>query len=170
VINSKLKSEEDQIIKQPILFKQINTINLLTLNQPQTLNTMNVEILESLLTFQNKIKKNHNIQIIILQTCGKKTFYINTNLKNHTKNYDSKSTKNQLGFLIHKIFQNFEQLKTPIITIIQKYTLKKKLELALTYNLRITSDTTKFNFPKSKINNIPNTNNTQHLTHLINTK
>ena len=166
-MGSELRTEQDQGAEQPVLFEQSGAVGLLTLNRPQALNAMNVEMLETLLAFQDKIRGDHSIRVVILRACGEKAFCVGADLKGRAKDYDSGSTEDQLGVLVRKVFRGFEQLETPVIAMIQGYALGGGMELALACDLRVASDTAKFGFPESKIGSMPGAGGTQRLTRLI---
>ena len=167
MMSSELGTEEDQVVEQPVLFEQVGAVGLLTLNRPQALNAMNVEMLESLLAFQGKVKGDRSIRVVVLRACGEKAFCVGADLKGRAKDYDSGSTEDQLGFLVRKVFRGFEQLETPVIAMVQGYALGGGMELALACDLRIASDTAKFGFPESKIGSMPGAGGTQRLTRLV---
>ena len=123
MMSSELGTEEDQVVEQPVLFEQVGAVGLLTLNRPQALNAMNVEMLESLLAFQGKVKGDRSIRVVVLRACGEKAFCVGADLKGRAKDYDSGSTEDQLGFLVRKVFRGFEQLETPVIAMVQGYAL-----------------------------------------------
>jgi len=160
-------SSQDQVVEQPVLFEQVGAVGLLTLNRPQALNAMNVELLEALLAFQGKVAGDRSIRVVILRASGEKAFCVGADLKGRAKDYDSGSTQDQLGDLVRKVFRGFEQLETPVIAMIQGYALGGGMELALACDLRIASDTAKFGFPESKIGSMPGAGGTQRLTRLI---
>jgi len=166
-MGSELRTGQDQAVEQPVLFEQVGAVGLLTLNRPQALNAMNVEMLETLLAFQGKIQGDHSIRVVILRACGEKAFCVGADLKGRAKDYDAGSTEDQLGVLVRKVFRGFEQLETPVIAMIQGYALGGGMELALACDLRIASDKAKFGFPESKIGSMPGAGGTQRLTRLV---
>ena len=158
---------EDQVPEQPVLFEQQGAVGILTLNRPQALNAMNVELLEALLAFQDKIRGDHSIRVVVLRASGEKAFCVGADLKSRAKDVDAGSTEDRLGFLVRTVFRGFEQLETPVIAMIQGYALGGGMELALACDLRIASDKAKFGFPESKIGSMPGAGGTQRLTRLV---
>lgn len=166
-MSSELSADKDQVAEQPVLFEQVGAVGLLTLNRPQALNAMNVDMLESLLAFQDKVRGDRSIRVVVLRASGEKGFCVGADLKGRAKDYDSGSTEDQLGILVRKVFRGFEQLETPVIAMIQGYALGGGMELALACDLRVASDTARFGFPESKIGSMPGAGGTQRLTRLI---
>jgi len=166
-MGSELRTGEDQVAEQPVLFEQQGAVGLLTLNRPQALNAMNVEMLEALLAFQGKVQGDRSIRVVVLRACGEKAFCVGADLKGRAKDYDSGSTEDQLGVLVRKVFRGFEKLETPVIAMVQGYALGGGMELALACDLRIASDKARFGFPESKIGSMPGAGGTQRLTRLV---
>jgi enoyl-CoA hydratase len=167
VMGSELRTEQDQVVEQSVLFEQTGAVGMLTLNRPQALNAMNVEMLESLLAFQGKVAGDRSIRVVVLRASGEKAFCVGADLKGRAKDYDSGSTDDQLGDLVRKVFRGFEQLETPVIAMVQGYALGGGMELALACDLRIASEGAKFGFPESKIGSMPGAGGTQRLTRLV---
>ena len=167
VMGSELRTEQDQVVEQSVLFEQTGAVGVLTLNRPQALNAMNVEMLESLLAFQGKVAGDRSIRVVVLRASGEKAFCVGADLKGRAKDYDSGSTDDQLGDLVRKVFRGFEQLETPVIAMVQGYALGGGMELALACDLRIASEGAKFGFPESKIGSMPGAGGTQRLTRLV---
>ena len=166
-MGSELRTEQDQVVEQSVLFEQTGAVGVLTLNRPQALNAMNVEMLESLLAFQGKVAGDRSIRVVVLRASGAKAFCVGADLKGRAKDYDSGSTDDQLGDLVRKVFRGFEQLETPVIAMVQGYALGGGMELALACDLRIASEGAKFGFPESKIGSMPGAGGTQRLTRLV---
>jgi enoyl-CoA hydratase len=166
-MGSELRTEQDQVVEQSVLFEQNGAVGVLTLNRPQALNAMNVEMLESLLAFQGKVAGDRSIRVVVLRASGEKAFCVGADLKGRAKDYDSGSTDDQLGDLVRKVFRGFEQLETPVIAMVQGYALGGGMELALACDLRIASEGAKFGFPESKIGSMPGAGGTQRLTRLV---
>jgi len=161
------KTVEDEAVEQPVLFEQRGAVGLLTLNRPQALNAMNVELLEALLAFQDKIRGDRSIRVVVLRACGEKAFCVGADLKSRAKDVDAGSTEDRLGYLVRTVFRGFEQLETPVIAMIQGYALGGGLELALACDLRVVAEKAKFGFPEAKIGSMPGAGGTQRLTRLI---
>jgi enoyl-CoA hydratase len=166
-MSSDLSKAEDQVVEQPVLWEQRGAVALLTLNRPQALNAMNVELLEALLAFQEKIRGDRTIRVVVLQASGEKAFCVGADLKSRAKDVDAGSTEDRLGFLVRTVFRGFEQLETPVIAMIQGYALGGGMELALACDLRVASDSARFGFPESKIGSMPGAGGTQRLTRLV---
>jgi enoyl-CoA hydratase len=167
VMGSELRTGQEQGVEQPVLFEQVGAVGLLTLNRPQALNAMNVEMLETLQAFQGKVAGDRSIRVVVLRASGEKAFCVGADLKGRAKDYDSGSTEDQLGVLVRTVFRGFEQLQTPVIAMVGGYALGGGLELALACDLRIASDTARFGFPESKIGSMPGAGGTQRLTRLV---
>jgi enoyl-CoA hydratase len=167
VMSPEPRTEQDQVEEQPVLFEQAGAVGLLTLNRPQALNAMNVELLESLLAFQDKVQGDRSIRVVVLRAVGEKAFCVGADLKGRARDYDSGSTQDQLGDLVRKVFRGFEQLEAPVIAMIQGYALGGGMELALACDLRVVSDKARFGFPESKIGSMPGAGGTQRLTRLV---
>jgi len=167
VMGSELRTEQDRVVEQSVLFEATGAVGVLTLNRPQALNAMNVEMLESLLAFQGKVAGDRNIRVVVLRASGEKAFCVGADLKGRAKDYDSGSTDDQLGDLVRKVFRGFEELETPVIAMVQGYALGGGMELALACDLRIASEGAKFGFPESKIGSMPGAGGTQRLTRLV---
>jgi enoyl-CoA hydratase len=161
------RTVEEQVLEQPVLWEQRGPVGILTLNRPQALNAMNVELLEALLAFQDKIRGDRSIRVVVLRACGEKAFCVGADLKSRAKDVDAGSTEDRLGFLVRTVFRGFEQLETPVIAMIQGYALGGGMELALACDLRVASDKAKFGFPESKIGSMPGAGGTQRLTRLV---
>jgi enoyl-CoA hydratase len=167
VVESAVTTVEDHVGDQPVLFEQKGAVALLTLNRPQALNAMNVEMLEALLAFQGQLQGDRSIRVVILRASGAKAFCVGADLKGRAQEIDAGSSEDQLGVLVRKAFRGFEQLETPVIAMIQGYALGGGLELALACDLRIASDNARFGFPESKVGSMPGAGGTQRLTRLV---
>jgi enoyl-CoA hydratase/carnithine racemase len=172
-MGSDLRTEQDQGVQEPVLFEQTGAVGILTLNRPQALNAMNIEMLEALLAFQSKVQGDRSIRVLVLRACGERAFCVGADLKGRAKDYDSQSaqsthsTQDELGVLVRKVFRGFEQLETPVVAMIQGYALGGGMELALACDLRVASESARFGFPESKIGSMPGAGGTQRLTRLV---
>ena len=156
-----------QPVEQPVLFEQQGAVGLLTLNRPQALNAMNVEMLEALLALQGKLQGDRSIRVVVLRASGEKAFCVGADLKGRAQEYDSESSEDPLGLLVRRAFRGFELLDTPVIAMVQGYALGGGMELALACDLRIASDKARFGFPESKVGSMPGAGGTQRLTRLV---
>ncbi len=135
----------------------------LTINRPDKLNALNVEVLEELRTAVAQLRENEDIHAVILTGAGEKAFAAGAdigelaNLTNAEHGVDF-SRSGQY------IFQLIESSPMPFIAAVNGFALGGGCELALACHIRICSENAKFGQPEVNLGVIPGYGGTQRLT------
>lgn len=135
----------------------------ITLNRPNTLNSLDAETLRLLWKSLIEARDNSEVRVLILTGSGSKSFCTGADLKSSPPSdssfaqsyFLSTEQSTDHGLYIRKI--DFSELKIwkPIIAAINGYCLGGGLELALQCDLRVASTNASFGLPEVKVGSIP---------------
>lgn len=154
-------------MEEPILWAREGAVGVVTLNRPQALNALTVELLEELERVLDVAEGDPELRAVVLAASGEKAFCVGADLKARAKEQPSGNGEDPLGAAVKRVFARLEHLKRPVIAAIHGYCLGGGLELALTADLRVAADTAQFGLPEAKVGTMPGAGGTQRLTRLI---
>lgn len=142
-----------------------NHIGTLTINRPDSLNAMNIEVLIELINGLNKIQSDKEIRVIIITGSGEKAFIAGADIKlmqkmNQEEAFDFANLGQELANLIEKSAK-------PVLAAVNGYALGGGCEIALSCHLRIASNNAIFAQPEVKIGLLPGWGGTQRLPRII---
>ena len=140
-------------------------IGILTINRPDSLNSMNREVLLEFINELKKIQSEKDIRVIIITGSGEKAFIAGADIKlmqkmNREEAFDFANLGQELANLI-------EKSDKPVIAAVNGYALGGGCEIALSCHLRIASDNAVFAQPEVKIGLLPGWGGTQRLPRII---
>jgi enoyl-CoA hydratase/carnithine racemase len=159
--------EESQSREEPVLWVREGAVGVVSLNRPQALNAMTLEMLERLERVLDEAEADGEIGAVILAASGEKAFCVGADLKARAQEYDSEAVEDPLAAAVRRVFGRLDGLARPVIAAIQGYCLGGGLELALTCDLRVAADTAQFGLPEARVGSMPGAGGTQRLTRLI---
>jgi enoyl-CoA hydratase len=151
---------------QNILVGVKNDIELVTINRPEKLNSLNDATLDELNDCFQKIKTNNEINVVILTGSGEKAFVAGADISELSKL--NKTTGKVFSEKGQAVFNSIEKLGKPVIAAVNGFALGGGCELALACHIRIACDKAKFGQPEVNLGIIPGYGGTQRLTRLIN--
>ncbi len=154
-------------MEQPVLWATDGAVGVATLNRPEALNAMTVELLEELERVLETAEADAGIRAVVLAASGEKAFCVGADLKARAKEYDDGSGIDPLAAAVHRVFRRLERLERPTIAAIHGYCLGGGLELALACDLRVAADTAQFGLPEARVGSMPGAGGTQRLTRLV---
>jgi enoyl-CoA hydratase len=136
----------------------------ITLNRPDALNALNIEVLTLLQDAFIAAKSNHTIKALLITGEGK-AFCAGADINQ----LNSLSGQTGLEFARHgqKIFKLLEQLGKPSLAAINGFALGGGCELAMAATMRIASSTALLGQPEIKLGVIPGFGGTQRLSRLV---
>lgn len=134
---------------QKIILSKEGKIATITLNRPEVLNALDGEILEEILDAVGDIEKDGAISAAVLDSNCEKAFSSGIDVA-FVKDFDP-WTGRTIGKLLHRTFGAVRALEKPVISAIDGLCLGAGLELAISGDIMIASDRSRFGLPNINI-------------------
>ncbi len=150
---------------QTLRYESKNRIGYVTVNRADKLNALNALAKKELRQVLDGIKKDPDIDVVILTGAGEKAFVAGTDIKELTA-LDQEAGK-QFAAAGQAVFSLIENLGKPVIAAVNGYALGGGCELALACHIRIASENAKFGQPEVNLAVIPGYGGTQRLARLV---
>lgn len=140
-------------------------IAIITLNRPEAMNAMSLNVLDQLNASLDEISNNKAIRAIIITAAGNRAFCAGADLKERKgmSNEDVIKTVQYIGNTVNRI----EQMAVPVIAGINGAAIGGGLELALACDIRIAANDVKMGLTETSLAIIPGAGGTQRLSRLI---
>lgn len=140
-------------------------IGILTIDRPEALNALNLEILRGLRDLLREVERREDIRALIITGAGGRAFVAGADIGEmkplkplHTREFAS------LG---HEVTRLLERMEKPVIAAINGYALGGGCELALACDLRVAVEEAKLGLPEVSLGIFPGFGGTQRLTRLV---
>ena len=149
-------------VYKSILSEVQDQIAIITLNRPSVLNAINNELMQELVRALEEADTDEKVRVIIL-TGGEKVFAAGADIK-------EMSDESTISILLKDRFATWDKvrrIKKPIIAAVSGYALGGGLELIMTCDIVIASETAQFAQPEITIGVIPGAGGTQRLTRVV---
>lgn len=144
---------------ETLLYDKGDGIAVLTLNRPDSLNSVNTKMQAEMKEIWDDIEQNKNIRVIII-TGGEKCFSAGADIREQfPPGVTRPSSRDQ--------FKKIEDFDRPSIAAISGYCLGGGLELALCCDLRIASETAQFGLVELRVGLVPGAGGMQRLPRTI---
>jgi len=134
-------------------------VALIQLNRPKELNALNRQLMEEVRDTLQQLDKNENVRVIII-TGNEQAFAAGADIK-------QMADKSAVDMLMIDQFSTWDQIRKtrkPIVAAVSGFVLGGGCEFAMTCDMIIASETTKFGQPEIKIGTMPGAGGTQRLT------
>jgi len=148
-----------------ILLAKDGAIATLTINRPKSLNALNRETLEEMLSCLTGLGRDSGVQVLIITGAGEKSFVAGADIS-YMQGLDPAGGK-AFGRLGHAVARTIENLPQPVIAAINGFALGGGCELSLACDIRLASDNARFGQPEVNLGIIPGFGGTQRLPRLI---
>ena len=125
-------------------------IAVITLNRPDVLNALNLEILQELDSVLEEIRKDDKIRAVVITGSGR-AFSSGADLAGPM---DEAVLRERIEFG-QKVFDKIEEFDKPVVAAIHSYCLAGGLELALACDIRIAAEDARFAFTETNLGLIP---------------
>jgi len=150
---------------QHLLTDLENGILTITINRPDKLNALNIDVLTDLDKAADEINSNPEIKAAIITGAGPKAFVAGADISEFA-GLDKEQSK-AFAKRGQDILMKFETCSKPVIAAVNGFALGGGCELAMACHFRIASVNAKFGQPEVNLGLIPGYGGTQRLTQLI---
>lgn len=148
---------------ETLQFELSDSVGQLTVHRPQSLNSLNSQVLQELEDFTKQITKN--LQVLIIKGAGSRAFVAGADIKEMMaltpQEAEAFSKKGQ------RAFSAMESLPCPVIALIQGFALGGGLELALACDLLLLGEKAKVGLPEVTLGLFPAFGGTQRLARSV---
>jgi len=149
-----------------ILYSEDDGIARITVNRPEKRNALNQGVRMELRQVLNEIENDDNIRVAIITGFGDKAFIGGADIA-ELKDLTPISCEARASTTGQQLYTDLENLKVPIIAMINGFCLGGGCEIAMCCDIRIASATAKFGQPEINIGIFPGGGGTQRLPRLI---
>jgi enoyl-CoA hydratase/carnithine racemase len=139
---------------------------IVTLNRPEKLNSLTLEMIEALADIATRIDADPEIRCVILSAAGEKAFCVGADINAWAalEPLDMWRLWIRRG---HQVYDQWARLRVPVIAAINGHALGGGLELAAVADIRIAVAAATFALPETTIATCPGWSGTQRLAALI---
>jgi enoyl-CoA hydratase len=151
---------------QKILLQIEGMIGRITLNRPEKLNALDMEMLAQLQTAADTLESSSQVRVVILDSASDRAFCVGADIQAWTalSPLEMWSSWTRRG---HQVFDRLAQLRQPVIALLRGFAFGGGLELALTADIRIATDQATFALPEVKLATVPGWGATARLPRII---
>ena len=147
-----------------ILEEKRDRIGIITVNRPEQLNSMNSKTRSEMANSFEKMDNDPQIGVVILTGAPGKSFIAGADIKEFAEMNLKNREEMEEDWRVTKVIS---RMKKPVIAMIDGFCLGGGLEIAMSCDLRTSSDKSKLGQPEINIGIIPGAGGTQRLTRLI---
>lgn len=140
-------------------------IATVTINNPDELNALDNEHLQSLVDTFTSLGKRSDVRVILLTGAGQRAFAAGANIKRMS--VMSKDDAQEFGRLGHAVCRAIEKAHQPVIAVIRGFALGGGCEISLACDIRICDTTTVIGQPEVTLGIPAGWGGTQRLTRLV---
>ena len=148
-----------------IIHEKSEGIATITLNRPEALNAFNKDVVEEVLLALEDVSNDETVRVVVLTGAGEKAFSAGADIKSMVGMTSLKAR--ELSLMGEKLCVALENLEKPVIAALNGYALGGGLEVAMSCDLRVASETARMGQTEINIGLIPGWGGTQRLTRLV---
>ncbi len=154
-------------MSEVVLYAREDRVGVLTLNRPEALNALTVDMLERLNAYLDQVESDPQVRVVLLTAAGDRAFCVGADLRARAQEYEAGVVEDPMGRQIRRLLRRLETLDRPVVAAIHGYCLGGGLELALSCDLRVASDRAQFGLPEANVGSMPGAGGTQRLARLV---
>jgi enoyl-CoA hydratase len=157
--------EETLMEFENTLYEKEEGMATITINRPKALNALNKKAVQEVSARLDEAEEDETVKVIVITGAGDRGFCVGLDLKS-VKGISAVDGM-KLSLLGQKLTKKIEELRKPVIAAINGYALGGGLELAMSCDLRIASETAKLGQTELNVGLIPGWGGTQRLPRLV---
>ena len=148
-----------------IIYEKSDGIATITLNRPEAMNAFSKDVVSEILNALEDVRNDDAVRVVVLTGAGEKAFSAGADIRSMVGMTALKAR--ELSLMGEKLCLAFENLEKPVIAALNGYALGGGLEVAMSCDLRIASETARMGQTEVNIGLIPGWGGTQRLTRLV---
>ena len=133
----------------------------ITINRPEVLNAINVDVISELSSAIDTVAEDDNIRVVIITGKGERSFCAGADIR-YVVNISAIEAE-RYGSSVHAMLNKIENLEKPVIAAINGYALGGGCEIALACDIRIASSNAQIGQTEVKIGIPPGWGGTQRM-------
>jgi enoyl-CoA hydratase len=145
-----------------ILTETRGRVGLITLNRPKAMNALNNQLMTEVMDALDAFDQDDDIGAMVI-TGSEKAFAAGADIKEMA----DRSAKEMMDTNHIAVFGRIRSVEKPVIAAVSGWALGGGCELALSCDMIIASDSSKFGLPEVTIGVMPGAGGTQRLTHAV---
>ena len=147
-----------------VTLEQKGAVGIITMNRPEALNALNVQVLKDLDAVLDQVEENEEILVAVLTGAGR-SFVAGADI-GQMSTFSSVEGK-KFGAYGNAVFLKLEHLTKPTIAAVNGFALGGGCELAMSCDIRVASEKAKFGQPEVGLGITPGFGGTQRLPRIV---
>lgn len=148
-----------------ILTENRDGVLIVTLNRPESMNSLNRELLAALNQLANQVSVDRSVRVVVITGAGEKSFCSGADLKERATM--TPIEVKQYIQMIRNTFTMVENLPQPVIAAVNGFAFGGGTELALASDIRIAAPNATMGLTETSLGIIPGAGGTQRLARLL---
>ena len=150
----------------PVELERRGPVAIATLNRPEVLNALSLEMLDELDTLLDTIERDPTLRVVVVTGAGEKAFSAGADIR-HMREASALEARAyaQRG---HQTTSRIESFPKPVVAAVNGYALGGGCEMALACDVRLASENAHFGQPEINLGIIPGWGATQRLARATN--
>ncbi len=147
-----------------LLLEKHDSVAILVVNRPAKLNALNIATRNEILAALDALQSDADTRVLIVTGAGDKAFIAGADISE----FAGQTALTQRDVMTQRrAFDAMESFPKPVIAMINGFCLGGGLELALSCDIRVASESAKLGQPEINLGVIPGGGGTQRLTRLV---
>jgi len=147
-----------------VLYEVRDHIAIITINRPEALNALNLEVLEELSQAAEKAEKDGDVYVLVI-TGAERSFVAGADI-GQMKDFNPVEAK-AFGDFGNSVFLKIESLSKPVIAAVNGFALGGGCELCMACDIRIASEKARFGQPEVSLGITPGFGGTQRMPRIV---
>jgi len=135
---------------ETIIVEREDNIATITLNRPHAMNAITRKMLREIQEAINAIRNDSNVRVVVFKAAGDRAFSAGTDIK------EMAQTPGDNGILLHETLKGIRNLLKPVVCAVNGYCLGAGLDLMLSCDLVVASETARFSMPEINVGVVSN--------------
>ncbi len=135
---------------ETIILEKADNIATITLNRPHAMNAITRKMLKEIQQAISDITNDSNVKVIIFKAAGDRAFSAGTDIK------EMAQTPGDNGVLLHETLKGIRHLLKPVVCAVKGYCLGAGLDLMLSCDLVVASETARLGMPEINVGVVSN--------------